>query len=73
VGLEAAHYYSSIGSKVTLVSKHGQILHAADRDVAETLARSLTRAGVKIIHYAAIESAHIVKGKKRSKSDAKAG
>jgi pyruvate/2-oxoglutarate dehydrogenase complex dihydrolipoamide dehydrogenase (E3) component len=71
VGLEAAHYYSSIGSRVTLVSKHGQILDSADRDVAEALARALVKAGVKIIFHATVESARMVEGKKEIKLQVK--
>lgn len=64
VGLEAAHYYSGIGSHVTIVSKHGQILESADHDVAEALAGAFRRRGVKIITHAAIESAASSKGRK---------
>ncbi len=57
VGLEAAHYYAAIGSRVTVVSKHSQVLNSADRDVAAALARALAKAGVEIIYHAKIESA----------------
>jgi len=57
VGLEAAHYYAAIGSRVTMVSKHGQVLNSADRDVAAALAQALSNAGVQIIYHAKIESA----------------
>ena len=57
VGLEAAHYYSAIGSQVILISKHARILDSADPDISESLARALKNAGVKIISHAEVESA----------------
>jgi pyruvate/2-oxoglutarate dehydrogenase complex dihydrolipoamide dehydrogenase (E3) component len=67
VGLEAAHYYAAIGCQVTLVSKHGQILDSADRDVAKALSDAFIKAGVKIILRATVESSKAARGKKEIK------
>ncbi|MEO7796695.1 MAG: NAD(P)/FAD-dependent oxidoreductase [Opitutaceae bacterium] len=67
VGLEAAHYYATIGCRVTVVSKHSRILNSADADVSRALAQSLVKSGVKIIYHATIESARKVGAAKEVK------
>jgi pyruvate/2-oxoglutarate dehydrogenase complex dihydrolipoamide dehydrogenase (E3) component len=49
VALEFASFYSSLGSKVTLVQRSLQFLKEADADVSGALTESLRRQGVEMI------------------------
>lgn len=48
IGLEFAHYFSSLGMKVTVLQRSGQILKGSDADVAECLRASMEAHGVTI-------------------------
>ena len=48
VGLEFAYTYAAYGARVTVVEMLDQLLPGMDREVAEALANSFTRRGVKI-------------------------
>jgi len=48
VGLEFAYTYAAYGAQVTVVEMQGQLLPGLDREVAEALANSFARRGVKI-------------------------
>ncbi|MCS7009294.1 MAG: NAD(P)/FAD-dependent oxidoreductase, partial [Chthoniobacterales bacterium] len=49
VALEAAHYYNSMGAKVTLVQRSGRILRKLDADVALVLEKGMAERGIRII------------------------
>lgn len=48
IGLEFAHYFSSLGTKVTVLQRSGQMLRGSDADVAECLRASLEAHGVTV-------------------------
>lgn len=47
-GLEFAHYYAGLGSKVTILQRGQQVLKEMDGDVATALAESFSRRGMKL-------------------------
>lgn len=49
VGLEAAHYYRSLGSEVTVVNGAEQILPRADADISESLEKALGERGTRFV------------------------
>ena len=49
VGVEFAYIYRAFGAQVTLLEMMGQILPAADREVADALAKALKKQGVRIL------------------------
>ena len=49
IALEFASFYSSLGTKVTVIQRSAQILKEADADAAGALADALRRHGVEII------------------------
>lgn len=49
IGSEFAHFYSSLGAKVTIVDIASQLLPVLDRDVVRVLERDLIARGVKIL------------------------
>jgi len=48
VGLEAAHYYEALGSKVTIVQRSARILKSADPDISSALETAFLERGVRI-------------------------
>ncbi|MFQ5514801.1 MAG: dihydrolipoyl dehydrogenase [Myxococcota bacterium] len=48
VGLEFAYSYSAYGTQVTVVEMEDQLVPGLDREVAETLAHSFTRRGIRV-------------------------
>lgn len=46
--MEAAHYYSALGAKVTVIQRSGQVLKEMDGDVVGALVEALERRGVEI-------------------------
>ena len=53
VGLEFAYTYAAYGARVTVVEMQDQLLPGLDREVAEALANSFTRRGVKLATHTA--------------------
>jgi dihydrolipoamide dehydrogenase len=49
IGAEFAYFYSTIGTKVTLVEMMPQILPNEDREVVEVVARSFKKQGIEIL------------------------
>lgn len=49
IGVEFAYFYNAFGTKVTLVEMMPHILPVEDQEVSETLKKSLTRQGIKIL------------------------
>jgi dihydrolipoamide dehydrogenase len=49
VGVEFAYIYRTFGAEVTLVEMEDQILPRTDREVAEALAKSLRKQGIRIL------------------------
>ncbi|MEA3316855.1 MAG: dihydrolipoyl dehydrogenase [Bacteroidota bacterium] len=56
IGSEFANFYNSIGTKVTLVEFLPNIVPNEDEEVSRTLARSLKKAGIKVMTKSAVES-----------------
>lgn len=46
--LEFAHYYSALGSEVSIIQRSSQILREADADVAQALMEALVKRGVRL-------------------------
>jgi dihydrolipoamide dehydrogenase len=49
VGVEFAYIYRAFGSEVTLVEMMDQVLPATDREVADALAKTLKKQGIRIL------------------------
>jgi len=49
IGIEFAYFYHTIGCQVTVLEMMPQILPIEDREVADTLAKSLRKAGIQIL------------------------
>jgi pyruvate/2-oxoglutarate dehydrogenase complex dihydrolipoamide dehydrogenase (E3) component len=49
VALEFAHFYNALGIEVTILQRSAQIVKEADSDVAEALASSFRKHGIKVI------------------------
>ena len=56
IGSEFAHFYNSIGTKVTLVEFLPQIVPLEDEEVSKQLGRSFKKAGIKVMTNSAVES-----------------
>lgn len=48
VGLEMAHFFHGVGSRVTVMQRSGQILTGMDRDVADSVADGMRERGIVI-------------------------
>jgi pyruvate/2-oxoglutarate dehydrogenase complex dihydrolipoamide dehydrogenase (E3) component len=48
IGLEFAHYFSALGTKVTILQRSPQLLKGSDSDVADCLRESLEKRGIEI-------------------------
>ena len=59
IGSEFAHFYQSIGTKVTLVEFLPHIVPAEDADVSAQLSRSFRKNGMKIMTDSSVESVDI--------------
>lgn len=55
IGCEIACIFQEFGSKVTIVGRRDHLLPGIDRDVAETLAYTMTCAGIRVITGAAVK------------------
>ncbi|MEJ2617581.1 MAG: FAD-dependent oxidoreductase, partial [Ignavibacteriaceae bacterium] len=63
IGIEFAYFYSVLGTKVTVIEMLDNILPIEDKEVSQTLEKSLKKRGIDIFTKAAVEKAEI-KGKK---------
>ncbi len=48
IGLEFAHYFSALGTKVTILQRSGQLLKGSDADVANCLREAMEAKGITI-------------------------
>jgi len=56
IGSEFAHFYNSIGTKVTLVEFLDNIVPVEDEEVSKQLARSFKKAGIKVMVKSEVKS-----------------
>jgi dihydrolipoamide dehydrogenase len=59
IGTELASFYNSMGTEVTLVEFLPEIVPLEDEEVSKALARSLKKAGIKIMTESSVESVEI--------------
>jgi dihydrolipoamide dehydrogenase len=59
IGTELASFYNSMGTEVTLVEFLPDIVPLEDEEVSKALARSLKKAGIRIMTDSSVESAEI--------------
>jgi len=59
IGTELASFYNSMGTEVTLVEFLSEIVPLEDEEVSKALARSLKKAGIKIMTESSVESVDI--------------
>lgn len=59
IGTELAFFYNSMGTEVTLVEFLQEIVPLEDEEVSKSLARSLKKAGIKIMTESSVESVEI--------------
>ncbi len=64
-GLEFAHYFASLGTKVSVIQRGGQLLKDTDADVAGALDVAMTRRGVDIFYQTKITRTELCGEKKR--------
>lgn len=64
IGLEFAHYFNALGSKVTILQRSPHILKGADTDISDTLRRTLEKRGITIITSCSLDSAERTPGGK---------
>lgn len=62
IGTELASFYNSMGTDVTLVEFLPEIVPLEDEEVSKALARSLKKAGIKIMTESSVESVEIKGG-----------
>ncbi len=63
IGIEFAYFYNALGSKVTVIEMLDNILPVEDKEVSQTLQKSLKKKGMEIFTKATVEKAE-VRGKK---------
>ncbi|HSD62206.1 MAG TPA: FAD-dependent oxidoreductase, partial [Ignavibacteriaceae bacterium] len=59
IGIEFAYFYRALGSKVTVLEMLDNILPVEDKEVSQTLQRSLKKKGMEIFTKAVVEKAEI--------------
>jgi dihydrolipoamide dehydrogenase len=70
IGIEFAYFYSVLGTKVTVIEMLDNILPVEDKEVSQTLEKSLKKRGIEIFTKAVVEKAEVLesipsgKGKK---------
>jgi dihydrolipoamide dehydrogenase len=62
IGVEFAYFYHVLGTKVTIIEMLDEILPIEDKEVSQTLAKSLKKRGIEILTKTIVEKAEI-KGK----------
>ena len=65
IALEFAHFYSALGSEVTVLQRSKQVIKEADHDVAMALVEALQSRGVKIICGTTLKAAEPIRDSKR--------
>lgn len=63
IGSEFAHFYNSIGTKVTIVEFMPTVVPNEDVDVAKQLGRCFKKSGIKVMVKSTVESVAVVDGK----------
>lgn len=61
IGVEFAYIYGTFGTEVTLVEMLPQILPVEDHEVSETLERSFTKAGIRVLTDTKVEKTEVKK------------
>ena len=56
IGVEFAHFYNAMGTKVTIVEYLPNLVPLEDKDVSKQFERSFKKAGVKVMTNASVES-----------------
>lgn len=56
IGCEFAYFYSTMGTKVTLVEFLGNIVPLEDEDISKALARSFKKSGINVMTSSSVES-----------------
>ena len=64
-GLEFAHYFASLGTKVSVIQRGGQVLKETDNDVADALGSALERNGIEIFYNTKLTRAERAGDRKR--------
>ena len=59
IGVEFAHFYNAMGTKVTIVEYLPNLVPLEDKDVSKQFERSFKKAGVKVMTNASVESVDI--------------
>lgn len=59
IGSEFAHFYNSIGTKVTLVEFLSNVVPVEDEEVSKQLERSMKKAGMEIMTSSSVESVDV--------------
>ncbi|MFA7228255.1 MAG: dihydrolipoyl dehydrogenase [Melioribacteraceae bacterium] len=59
IGIEFAYFYSTIGTKVTVIEMLDRILPVEDQEVSETLRKSFKKRGIEIYTSAAVQKAEV--------------
>ncbi len=57
IGLEFAHYYNALGSRVTILQRSAHLLRGSDFQVSDALRKALEKRGIKIHTGVTLESA----------------
>jgi pyruvate/2-oxoglutarate dehydrogenase complex dihydrolipoamide dehydrogenase (E3) component len=65
IGLEFAHYFSALGTKVTILQRSAQLLKGSDADLAQSLREALENRGVTVHTGVTLTSAEQAPGGKR--------
>lgn len=63
IGSELAYFYSTMGTKVTIVEYMPRLVPVEDDDIAATLARCFRKAGIKTMTSASVEKVDVVNEK----------
>lgn len=59
IGIEFAYFYATIGTKVTVIEMMDSILPLEDKEVSDTLKKSLTKRGITFYNAAKVENVKI--------------
>ena len=62
LGVEFAHLYNVLGARVTIIELSPDILLAEDKEVRDTLKKTLTKRGIEIVTNASLEKVEINSG-----------
>jgi pyruvate/2-oxoglutarate dehydrogenase complex dihydrolipoamide dehydrogenase (E3) component len=65
IALEFAHFYSALGTDVTILQRSNQVIKEVDHDLAAALVNAFERRGIKIICGTKLKAAELTKTGKR--------